>query len=274
MAPLYAHLARDPVPTTLMKNKAPNVYRWTERMNLAAIADGEFPNCPETYLPGDAIPPTLEPVLRLIFQDWAPDILANAACYNAWISANADLAAGALVALDGARSVHPTLGPIEYTLRDCAMRRASSPHALWHFDRAASYAMGLIGKPAKAQAALLKTHRREWCWGGAGATDAAPGLCAGGVLSASGSTVTNTTGALMDFPTRQIQINGIRMNVVIVGEGPDVLLVHGYPDTHAIWRHQIPVLVAAGYRVIAPDTRGCGETEISPGALIIIFTIW
>ncbi|MCB1695373.1 MAG: alpha/beta fold hydrolase [Halioglobus sp.] len=69
----------------------------------------------------------------------------------------------------------------------------------------------------------------------------------------------------MDFPTRQIQINGIRMNVVIVGEGPDVLLVHGYPDTHAIWRHQIPVLVAAGYRVIAPDTRGCGETEISPG---------
>ena len=165
MAPLYAHLARDPVPTTLMKNKAPNVYRWTERMNLAAIADGEFPNCPETYLPGDAIPPTLEPVLRLIFQDWAPDILANAACYNAWISANADLAAGALVALDGARSVHPTLGPIEYTLRDCAMRRASSPHALWHFDRAASYAMGLIGKPAKAQAALLKRTGGEWVLG-------------------------------------------------------------------------------------------------------------
>ena len=39
MAPLFAHLARDPVPASLMKNKAPNVYRWTERMNLAAIAD-------------------------------------------------------------------------------------------------------------------------------------------------------------------------------------------------------------------------------------------
>lgn len=53
------------------------------------------------------------------------------------------------------------------------------------------------------------------------------------------------------------------MNVVIAGKGPDVLLIHGYPDTHAVWRHQIPVLVSAGYRVIAPDTRGCGESEIS-----------
>ncbi len=53
------------------------------------------------------------------------------------------------------------------------------------------------------------------------------------------------------------------MNVVIAGEGPDVLLVHGYPDTHRVWRRQIPALVAAGYRVIAPDTRGCGDTEIS-----------
>lgn len=67
----------------------------------------------------------------------------------------------------------------------------------------------------------------------------------------------------MEFPTQQLRVNGIRMNVVVVGEGPDVLLVHGYPDTHQIWRRQIPALVAAGYRVIAPDTRGCGDTEMS-----------
>lgn len=67
----------------------------------------------------------------------------------------------------------------------------------------------------------------------------------------------------MEFPAQKLQINGITMHVVIVGEGPDVLLVHGYPDTHEVWRKQIPVLVAAGYRVIAPDTRGCGETGIS-----------
>ena len=57
MAPLFAHLARDPVPATLMKNIAPNVYRWTERMNTPGIADGEFHDRAETYPPDDEIPP-------------------------------------------------------------------------------------------------------------------------------------------------------------------------------------------------------------------------
>lgn len=60
------------------------------------------------------------------------------------------------------------------------------------------------------------------------------------------------------------RINGINMHVVIAGTGPDVLLLHGFPDTHAIWREQIPALVAAGYRVIAPDLRGFGATDMSP----------
>jgi glutathione S-transferase len=162
MAPLYAHLARDPVPATLMKNMAPNVYRWTERMNLAAIADGEFPDCPETYVPKDAIPPSLEPVLRLMFQDWRPEILANVECYNGWIAANPDLATGTLVAADGKRTVHPTLGPLEYKWRGQLIQRASSPHTLWHFDRAASHAVGLVGKSADALTALLQRTGGEW----------------------------------------------------------------------------------------------------------------
>jgi pimeloyl-ACP methyl ester carboxylesterase len=66
-----------------------------------------------------------------------------------------------------------------------------------------------------------------------------------------------------DAETRAIEVNGTVLNVVIQGQGPDVLLVHGFPDCHRVWRHQIPALVAAGYRVIAPDTRGCGDSEIS-----------
>jgi pimeloyl-ACP methyl ester carboxylesterase len=66
-----------------------------------------------------------------------------------------------------------------------------------------------------------------------------------------------------DAETRAIKVNGTILNVVIHGQGPDVLLVHGFPDCHKVWRHQIPALVAAGYRVIAPDTRGCGDSEIS-----------
>jgi len=57
------------------------------------------------------------------------------------------------------------------------------------------------------------------------------------------------------------RVNGIDVYVSIAGSGPDVLLVHGFPDTHAVWRKLVPALVAAGYRVIAPDTRGAGATD-------------
>ena len=49
MAPLYAHLGRDPVPKALMQSLAPNVYRWVERMNQPQPLAGEF-------LAGDEIP--------------------------------------------------------------------------------------------------------------------------------------------------------------------------------------------------------------------------
>jgi len=66
----------------------------------------------------------------------------------------------------------------------------------------------------------------------------------------------------MSFNSRRIVVNGVELNVIVEGEGPDVLLVHGFPDDHTVWRRQIPALVAAGYRVIAPDTRGCGESAM------------
>jgi pimeloyl-ACP methyl ester carboxylesterase len=58
-----------------------------------------------------------------------------------------------------------------------------------------------------------------------------------------------------------LSINGLRMHVVSAGEGPAVLLLHGFPDTHVVWRNQIQALAAAGYRVIAPDLRGYGKTD-------------
>jgi pimeloyl-ACP methyl ester carboxylesterase len=65
----------------------------------------------------------------------------------------------------------------------------------------------------------------------------------------------------MEFEGTKYRINGIEMNVVVEGQGPDLVLIHGFPDSIAVWRHQIPTLVAAGYRVIAPDQRGFGLTE-------------
>src|SRR5262245_38223003 len=69
----------------------------------------------------------------------------------------------------------------------------------------------------------------------------------------------------MHATQRAIAVNGVTLNVAFAGEantGPAVLLVHGFPDDHTVWRKQLPALVEAGYRVIAPDMRGCGESEL------------
>jgi glutathione S-transferase len=155
MAPMFAHLARDPVPSTLMKNRAPNVFRWTERMNLARIADGEFPDSPESYPADDVIPPTLEPVLRLVFEDWGAQLLADTQHYNGWVEANPALPPGTLVCSNGERKTHPSIGPIEYRWRGCTMRRASAPHGLWHFDKAAAHARTLAGEAKSRLDALV-----------------------------------------------------------------------------------------------------------------------
>ena len=66
----------------------------------------------------------------------------------------------------------------------------------------------------------------------------------------------------MVAPTpRMVPTNGIRMHVVEQGEGPLVVLCHGFPELSHSWRHQIVALADAGYRVVAPDMRGYGETD-------------
>lgn len=59
---------------------------------------------------------------------------------------------------------------------------------------------------------------------------------------------------------RRLDLHGIPYAVVDVGEGPAVLLLHGFPDSSYLWRRQIPVLLEAGYRVVAPDLRGFGDS--------------
>jgi pimeloyl-ACP methyl ester carboxylesterase len=60
---------------------------------------------------------------------------------------------------------------------------------------------------------------------------------------------------------RMIRTNGIAMHVAEAGEGPTVLLVHGFPELWYSWRHQLPALAGAGFHVVAPDLRGHGHTD-------------
>ncbi len=61
-----------------------------------------------------------------------------------------------------------------------------------------------------------------------------------------------------------VDANGIRIAVHEQGEGPAVILLHGFPELAFSWRHQLPALAAAGFRAIAPDQRGYGKTSVPP----------
>ena len=58
-----------------------------------------------------------------------------------------------------------------------------------------------------------------------------------------------------------IDVGSVRLRVALAGEGPLVVLVHGFPEGWYSWRHQIPTLAKAGYRVAAPDVRGYGGSD-------------
>jgi pimeloyl-ACP methyl ester carboxylesterase len=60
----------------------------------------------------------------------------------------------------------------------------------------------------------------------------------------------------------RIRANGIDFAYLEQGEGPLVLLLHGFPDSARTWSHQMPALAAAGYRAVAPYLRGYPPTEI------------
>jgi pimeloyl-ACP methyl ester carboxylesterase len=69
---------------------------------------------------------------------------------------------------------------------------------------------------------------------------------------------------MSEITHRTIATNGINMHIAEQGEGPLVVLVHGFPELWYAWRHQLPALADAGYHAVAPDVRGYGRTD-APG---------
>ena len=65
--------------------------------------------------------------------------------------------------------------------------------------------------------------------------------------------------------TRTVRAGELDFPVVDHGEGPAVLLLHGFPDSRHLWRHQVPALAGAGFRALAPDLRGFGDAPKPAG---------
>jgi pimeloyl-ACP methyl ester carboxylesterase len=63
---------------------------------------------------------------------------------------------------------------------------------------------------------------------------------------------------------RWVDVRGLRLHCAEAGAGPLVVLLHGFPEFWYAWRHQIPALAAAGFRVVAPDLRGYNTSDKPP----------
>src|SRR3979490_1811196 len=66
------------------------------------------------------------------------------------------------------------------------------------------------------------------------------------------------------FAQRKIKTGGATINLETGGEGPPVLLLHGYPETNAMW-HKVAPALARDYTVVCPDLRGYGDSSKPQG---------
>jgi pimeloyl-ACP methyl ester carboxylesterase len=95
-----------------------------------------------------------------------------------------------------------------------------------------------------------------------GAAFAEPTKAAVAESSGAGAEPTSWVDSAMPEVThRMIETNGIRMHVAEQGEGPLVILCHGFPECWYSWRHQLGALAKAGFRAVAPDLRGYGRSD-------------
>jgi pimeloyl-ACP methyl ester carboxylesterase len=108
--------------------------------------------------------------------------------------------------------------------------------------------------------------RRDMLWAGgaltAGAAFAEPIKAAASEPSRPGPEPASWLDSAMPEVThRMIETNSIRLHVAEQGEGPLVILCHGFPECWYSWRHQLPALAKAGFRAVAPDLRGYGQSD-------------
>ncbi len=128
IAPLFAHLGRDPKPLSLMQVKGMHVFRWVERMNRRESDLLEFERQDETYLGNDEIPDTLIGLLAMMAEDFVPETLAAAETINAWIAGQDNLTPGT----ECARAV----GFAQFDVRGVTISAIAQPYRFYLLKRA------------------------------------------------------------------------------------------------------------------------------------------
>jgi glutathione S-transferase len=148
IAPLYAHLGRDPNPSSLMKKIAPRVWRWVERMNACDHSASDYPNYDPGYYSGDTVPETLGRLMAFVAEDYLPEITAHVGFANQWLAAHPGIKEGTLGLKDPGERI---IGKAKFNWRGIELETAVMPYRFYMLQRLTD---AVDGMDAAAQAAV------------------------------------------------------------------------------------------------------------------------
>lgn len=126
IAPLYAHLGRDPAPLALMQREAIHVFRWVERMNRHDADAPDFLETHYNFVPNDEIPRSLISVLQTLAEDFVPETMAATSMINTWLEEHKPAPDTPLDRF---------LGMCEFELKGKAIIAAIQPYRLYLMQR-------------------------------------------------------------------------------------------------------------------------------------------
>jgi glutathione S-transferase len=132
MGPLSPHLARDPYPSLLMKQRAPRVWRWVERMNTTDADAGEYGDLPMKLFADDQVPPTLQNLLGYIAEEYLAEVLAYVTAIDGWLAEHPETAEGEVV---GGRPDKRFLGTTSFSWRGLRLTISVVPYRLYLLQR-------------------------------------------------------------------------------------------------------------------------------------------
>lgn len=132
MGPLYAHLARDPHPSRLMKERAWRVWRWVERMNAPVADTGEYLGCEPALVADDGVPDTLRALLAYVAEEYLTEITAQVQGVDAWLAEHPAVGEGEVI---GGRPDRRFLGTITFDWRGHALTTSVVPYRVWVLQR-------------------------------------------------------------------------------------------------------------------------------------------
>lgn len=146
IAPLFAHLGRDPYPLKLMQDRAIKVYRWVERMNRPDQDAPEFFYATDDWLDDDDVPDTLLNVLKVIAEDFVPETLAQAEVINAWLASNVP---------ESGAPAERMMAPARFDLRGQTIEGVSAPYRFYLLQRVQDAVDALSGEEHEAVLDML-----------------------------------------------------------------------------------------------------------------------